>query len=398
MESEEPGDVRFLIVHHSASANDYSAEQSTQLLRSFYHYHTSAEKGWPDLAYNFLVDRHGQIFEGRAGSISSPVRGDATGGSQGFALLCCFIGDHRDVAPTGAAQSAMIALLAWLSKTYDIDPSPGSTVEFVSRGSNLHPRGTTVTTPTITGHRTMSRTTCPGDAAFALVEGAFPTQVSAALAGTAPALSGLESSPAAAEPDPAASSTTPTTTASQPTDSSNSIATSTSDSVTSEQAATPSAPEPTSRAAPPPDTASGPSGAAATVSAAPATTTSFEAPQNGSQPALPELSATAAPALPSSKSPETGGEDAAAPTGPGSGSSGQTARWGLAVAAGASVIALLWPAVWLSRRVAATRDREHGPAPTASRGQDARGYDHWDPRQDSGVERRDRDAQPGAGP
>ena len=398
MESEEPGDVRFLLVHHSASANDYSEEQSTQLLRSFYHYHTSAEKGWPDLAYNFLVDRHGQISRGVREASHPPCEADATGGSQGFALLCCFIGDHRDVAPTGAAQSAMIALLAWLSKTYDIDPSPGSTVEFVSRGSNLHPRGTAVTSPTITGHRTMSRTTCPGDAAFALVEGSFPTQVNAAVAGAAPAPSGLENSPATGEPDPAASSPAPTTTASHPTDSSNGTTTSASDSATSEQSATPSVPEPNSRAAPPPDTALGPSDAAAAVSAAPATTTSLEASQNGSQPALAEASTTTAPALPSSKNPETGSEAAAAPAGPRSGLREQTVRWGLAVAVGASGIALLWPAIWLSRRVAATLNREQVPAPTASRAQDARGYDHSARRQHGDVEWRDHEAQPGAGP
>lgn len=182
MAVEEPGDVRFLLVHHSASTNNYSAGDSIGFLRSFYNYHTSATKGWPDIAYNFLVDRYGNIFEGRHGSIVSPVRGDATGGSQGFALLACFIGDHRDVAPTGEAQSAMVALLAWLAGAYSIDPAPGATTEFVSRGSNLHPAGTVVETPTITGHRTMSRTTCPGDEAFALVEHSFPEQVAAALA------------------------------------------------------------------------------------------------------------------------------------------------------------------------------------------------------------------------
>ena len=75
MKREAPGDVRFLLVHHSASPNDYSAEQSIRYLRSFYHYHTSAAKGWPDIAYNFLVDRHGQIFEGRQGSIKWPDTG-----------------------------------------------------------------------------------------------------------------------------------------------------------------------------------------------------------------------------------------------------------------------------------------------------------------------------------
>ena len=193
MMSEAPGDVRFLLVHHSASPNDYSAEQSIRYLRSFYHYHTSAAKGWPDIAYNFLVDEHGQIFEGRQGSVESPVRGDATGGSQGFALLACFIGDHRDVAPTPAAQSAMVALLAWLADAYDIDSHPGATAEFISRGSNLHPEGKLVVTPTITGHRTMSRTTCPGDRAFDLVQNSFPAAVTAALSVAGPASSSSSS-------------------------------------------------------------------------------------------------------------------------------------------------------------------------------------------------------------
>ena len=208
MMSEAPGDVRFLLVHHSASPNEYPAEQSIRYLRSFYHYHTSAAKGWPDIAYNFLVDRHGQIFEGRQGSIESPIRGDATGGSQGFALLACFIGDHRDVEPTPAAQSAMVALLAWLADGYGIDPGPGATTEFVSRGSNLHPEGTVVLTPTITGHRTMSRTTCPGDQAFELVENSFPAAVTAALPVTGPASS---SSPTRSTT--AAATTTSTTSA-----------------------------------------------------------------------------------------------------------------------------------------------------------------------------------------
>lgn len=187
MLAEAPEDVRFLLVHHSSSPNDYSTEESIGYLRSFYRYHTSDEKAWPDIAYNFLVDRWGQIFEGRQGSIASPVRGDATGGSQGFALLACFIGDHSDVAPTEEAQAAMVALLAWLGVTYRIDTRPGATAEFVSRGSNLHPEGKLVVTPTITGHRTMSRTTCPGDKAFELVESTFPEQVTAVLSGDLPA-------------------------------------------------------------------------------------------------------------------------------------------------------------------------------------------------------------------
>ena len=217
MATETPEDVRFLLVHHSASPNNYPIERSIEYLRSFYRYHTSAQKGWPDIAYNFLIDKYGQIFEGRQGSIKAPVRGDATGGSQGYALLSCFVGDHSDAAPTTEAQSAMVALLAWLAGTYSIDPAPGAMTEFVSRGSNFHPEGKLVTTPTITGHRTMSRTTCPGDQAFALVRDSFPARVRDALDLTpSTAVTGTTAEPAAAvttsTPTTIAPTTTPPTT------------------------------------------------------------------------------------------------------------------------------------------------------------------------------------------
>jgi hypothetical protein len=175
---ELPGDVRCLIVHHSASPNDYGPEAVPGVLRSFYRQHTGA-RGWPDLAYNFLVDRYGGIWEGRTGSLGEPVMGDASGGSQGFGQLCCFIGDHRQAAPTEAAQAAMIGLLGWLADRYGIATHPDSSTTFTSRGSNRWPAGTQVTARTIAGHRDMSYTACPGDAAYALVRDVFPAAVTA---------------------------------------------------------------------------------------------------------------------------------------------------------------------------------------------------------------------------
>ncbi|MFV0459674.1 MAG: N-acetylmuramoyl-L-alanine amidase [Actinomycetales bacterium] len=169
----EPEDSRFLIVHHSDTGNGYPAERVGELLAGMYRYHVSPEKGWPDIAYNFLVDAYGTIWEGRTGSLAGPVRGDATGGSQGFAQLCCFIGSHASTAPTAAAQQAMSALLAWLAARDGIDLRAGHTISFVSRGSNRWPGGQTVVTDPVVGHRDMSRTSCPGDACYPLVSGAL---------------------------------------------------------------------------------------------------------------------------------------------------------------------------------------------------------------------------------
>ena len=198
-------DVRFLLVHHSASRNGHTSADAPAILRSFYDYHTSAEKGWDDIAYNFLIDADGGIWEGRAGSLAGPVAGDATGGNQGFSQLVCIIGDYNAVQPSVASLTSLVSVLAWLADRYGVSTAPGAEITFTSRGSNKHPAGTTVTSPTITGHREMSQTTCPGDNLNAYVVGALRAHVEAARGG---------STPPPPPPPPATTTTTSTTTTS----------------------------------------------------------------------------------------------------------------------------------------------------------------------------------------
>lgn len=178
LQVERPGNVRVLLVHHTQSpGNGYSAGAVPGLLRGMYGYHTGPAKRWPDLAYNLLVDRWGRIWEGRAGSAARAVMPSATGGSAGFSQLVCFLGDHSVVPPTPQAQASAISALALLARRHGVDPRPGAVASFISRGSNLHPRGTRVRSRTIEGHRAMSRTACPGAAAYPVVRHIFPTEV-----------------------------------------------------------------------------------------------------------------------------------------------------------------------------------------------------------------------------
>lgn len=162
-------DVRFLLVHHSASPNNYAEEDVPSILQGFFDYHTSPDKGWSDIAYNFLIDQFGDVWEGRAGSLDGPVAGDATGGNQGFSQLICLIGDFSSELPTPEATSSLVSVLALLADSYGISTQPGSEVRFVSRGSNRWPAGEEVLTPPIAGHRDMSITSCPGDALYPYV-------------------------------------------------------------------------------------------------------------------------------------------------------------------------------------------------------------------------------------
>jgi hypothetical protein len=177
-----PEEVKFLLVHHTASTNAYSAADVPGILRQTYDWQTSPAKGWPDVCYHFFVDRFGRVWEGRAGSLAGPVVADATGGNQGYAQLVCLVGDFTSQMPSAPALEALATTLAWLAGRYSVDTSPGASVQFVSRGSQRWPRGTIVTTATVAPHRSMSYTACPGNTFAPYVERRLQADVHAALA------------------------------------------------------------------------------------------------------------------------------------------------------------------------------------------------------------------------
>ena len=109
------------------------------------------------------------MWEGRSGSLASPVAGSATGGNQGHSQLVCLIGNFTDTRPSAAALDSLARLLAGLGARYGLSADPTATTTFVSKGSNRWPSGSKVELRSIEGHRAVSMTTCPGDAAFALL-------------------------------------------------------------------------------------------------------------------------------------------------------------------------------------------------------------------------------------
>ncbi|MDQ3895654.1 MAG: N-acetylmuramoyl-L-alanine amidase [Actinomycetota bacterium] len=141
--------VRFSVVHHTAGTNNYTASDSAAIVRAIYYFHTHTNK-WCDIGYNFLVDRFGTVFEGRAGGITKAVVGaHAEGfntGSTGVAILGTF---STEPVPS-AAYAAVRTLLAWKLALHGVDPY-GTVM-----ASGIPVR-------TITGHRDLSSTECPGD-------------------------------------------------------------------------------------------------------------------------------------------------------------------------------------------------------------------------------------------
>jgi hypothetical protein len=160
------GRVIMAFVHHTEGVNNYSAAQSASIVLGIARYHRDG-RGWNDIGYNFLVDRFGRIFEGRAGGITMPVIGAQAGGwnsvSTGVAILGSFTGNS---APRAAVE-AVGALLGWKLALHGVPPS--GTVEIVSAGGseNRWPNGRTVKFQRIVGHRDGCSTDCPGSLLYA---------------------------------------------------------------------------------------------------------------------------------------------------------------------------------------------------------------------------------------
>src|SRR5688500_8144339 len=63
------------IIHHTAGASDYSTDLATSKARVRGVQNIHINNGWCDIAYHFLVDGAGTVFEGRSGSMGSLPRG-----------------------------------------------------------------------------------------------------------------------------------------------------------------------------------------------------------------------------------------------------------------------------------------------------------------------------------
>ena len=157
------------IVHHTATNNDYSPTDSAETVRGIYAYHTRT-LGWCDIAYNALVDKYGQVFEGRFGGITRAVEGSHTGGFNANTWAVAMIGNYIEAPPTAVQLRAVGLLLGWRLAMDRVDPK--GAVRLTSAGGSYtrFPPGVTPTLPTIFAHRDVGDTECPGSAGYASLD------------------------------------------------------------------------------------------------------------------------------------------------------------------------------------------------------------------------------------
>ena len=161
--------IRAAVVHHTATGNDYAPEDSAAIVRSIYAYHTMT-LGWCDIAYNALVDRYGQVFEGRGGGITKDVLGSHTGGFNRDVWGVSMIGDFEEDPPPDVTVKTLGRLLGWRMSLDRVNPL--ATVQLKSAGGQytVVPGGSSVTLPEIFAHRDVGNTECPGRAGYAALD------------------------------------------------------------------------------------------------------------------------------------------------------------------------------------------------------------------------------------
>ena len=160
------GQVRATFVHHTVSTNDYAPEQAPAMVLAICRYHRYA-RGWDDVGYNFLVDKYGRIYEGRAGGIDRAVVGAQAQGFNAQTTGISNIGDHSRLPQSEAAIDAMAALIRWKLPLHGQPTSGRVTLTSAGGASNRYSAGTPVTLERVPGHRDGNQTACPGDALYA---------------------------------------------------------------------------------------------------------------------------------------------------------------------------------------------------------------------------------------
>lgn len=134
-----PHVIQRLTVHHTAAFLEDNAQAPAQVRRHQQHH---IDRGWPDLAYHFVIDAAGNVYQGR------PI--DAVGDTgtdydpTGHFLVCCE-GNFDEQEITDPQLDALVAVLAWAAITHDVPPD------------------------TIRGHRDWAATSCPGDLLHPLI-------------------------------------------------------------------------------------------------------------------------------------------------------------------------------------------------------------------------------------
>ena len=112
-----------LTLHHAACCSAENIEEGINQVYGIQDFHQNG-RGWMDIGYHFLVDRAGNIYQGRPETVIGAHVGGANTGNIGVCLLGCYHPPEESCYETMSDESreSLVKLYAWISDTYGQNP------------------------------------------------------------------------------------------------------------------------------------------------------------------------------------------------------------------------------------------------------------------------------------
>ncbi len=146
--------VERVIIHHADTAN---FNDPVLEMRSIYYFH-AITRGWGDIAYNYLVDFLGNVYEGRTGG-ETAIGCHAEGYNRGSCGIC-LMGRFFEEDITPEMHNAVVWISSWAAR--DLDPTASGPFLDIPD------------LPTICGHRDVNNTSCPGEEFYTMIQAVRP--------------------------------------------------------------------------------------------------------------------------------------------------------------------------------------------------------------------------------
>ncbi|CAI9741612.1 peptidoglycan-recognition protein SC2-like [Octopus vulgaris] len=134
--------VKYFVVHHSATRSCSTTVGCDKLVKGIQNYHMD-NKGWEDIAYNFLIGGNGEVYEGRGWT----VQGAHTIGYNSKSIGICMLGSFQKYVPTPLAMESLKKMI----------------------NCSLY-KGQIIPNYTLAGHRDLGNTDCPGTALYNVIK------------------------------------------------------------------------------------------------------------------------------------------------------------------------------------------------------------------------------------
>ena len=113
-----------LTLHHAACCSADDLEEGKDQVYWIQDFHQNG-RGWNDIGYHFLVDRAGNIYQGRPETVIGAHVGGANTGNIGVCLLGCYHPPEASCFQTITPESrqSIVELFSWVSDTYGQSPA-----------------------------------------------------------------------------------------------------------------------------------------------------------------------------------------------------------------------------------------------------------------------------------